>query len=238
VEKIARNELFALLARAPVTPPTVPDPDQPPPVEQDSEEWAEGLAAQPTAREILKATAILPEPAPTIRTASPTARPSGRYTPSTGSDQQRLQRLLDKSVPRLWQYALKEIPSRDPTHLRQKLRELLVWLFEKEGFDVRQQAAAPYRVNNREVKGRVDLVIHRKGGAPLLAMEADWTRTAASVLKLGSWSRQGIPVVWIIGAATEPTVLSSWRRFADEVSDSRSSRWLPILHLEHGWVSA
>jgi hypothetical protein len=244
VEKIDRKELFSLLGRGVAT---IPDADAPNPDSPPAPDWEDAIDCEPAAREIFNQTSLpraarsaepvsavpLPEQSP----AKAPAPPPVILGTSLRADQAKLQRLLEKSVPRLWHYALEKSGSADPGVQRQKLRELLVWLFEKEGYVVLSNAAAPYRFKNKEVKGRIDLVIQRKDGAPLLALETDWAKEPASILKLSGWSKQKTPVAWIVGASCEPATLLTWRRFADEVSASRSSRWLPILHLNHGWIN-
>jgi hypothetical protein len=247
VEKIDRNELFALLGRstagAPL--PHLPTPEELP--EADWDTTTEVLcpadvfdtnslpAAAPLALSVGSPVAVQPC-APPLEVPQKAVVKTTIRGVSARADQAKLQRLLEKSVPRLWKYAVENTHSTDSAVQRQKLRELLVWLFEKEGYRVTQNAAAPYRLNNKEIKGRIELVIRRETGPDLLALETDWVKTPASVLKLQNWSRHNVAVGWIVGAPCEPAALLGWRRFADEVSASRSIRWLSILHLAHGWI--
>ena len=248
MEKIDRNELFALLGRstAGALLPQLSATEEPP--EADWDPTIEGLDPADifdTNLHSVSAPATAPSAFPA---AAATASPLLEAPPkavikttirgvSARADQAKLQRLLEKSVPRLWKYAIENSHSTDPAVQRQKLRELLVWLFEKEGYRATQNAAAPYRLNNKEIKGRIELVIGRQTGPDLLALETDWVKTPASVLKLLNWSRHNVAVGWIVGAPCEPSALLGWRRFADEISASRSSRWLSILHLVHGWIN-
>jgi hypothetical protein len=248
VEKIDRNELFALLGRSAAggpLPQTKSSEEELP--EADWEETSDVLSpadvfersvpfTSPAATSTLAPVSDETHCQPVAVAPKPVIKTLVRGT-SARADQAKLQRLLEKSVPRLWKYALDNSHSNDPAVQRQKLRELLVWLFEKEGYRVTQNAAAPYRLNAKEVKGRIELVIGRENGADLLALETDWVKTPASVLKLQNWSRHNVAVGWIVGAPCESAALLGWRRFADEVSASRSSRWLSILHLVHGWIN-
>jgi hypothetical protein len=247
LEKIDRNELFALLGRSAAAAAPVHGTD---PQDLPAPDWEDALETESAPIEFFKTTEPLPaQPLASVpaaplldsKVATPAGKPGPVVTtmsrgPSTRADQAKLQRLLEHSVPRLWKYAIERSNSSDHGIQRQKLRELLVWMFEKEGYAVSSNAPAPYRLNNKDVKGRVDLVIQRKDGTALLAIETNWTKEPAAVLKLLGWSRK-VPVVWIVGAPCESSALVTWRRFADELSSGRSVRWLPILHLVHGWIN-
>lgn len=142
--------------------------------------------------------------------------------------------VLTHSVPRVWRYALTHCKSNDARSLRKKLRELLVWLFTKEGFKTVAHAPAPYQIGGREIAGRIDLLVLGKADEPLLAIEADWTKDEASVCKLRKLADRHIGTAWLIGANVGTENLPAWRKFADMVGEKPSKSWLKMVHLEHG----
>lgn len=138
--------------------------------------------------------------------------------------------LLATAVPRLWRYTLEKSPELSVRAQRSKLRELLAWLFNKEGYAVTPGAPAPYRLKAGLISGRIDLLVE-SAGKPLLALETDWTREAASVAKLAHWHRQGVSTAWVLGAVA-PTELATWREFADRTFGGSTNGWLILVTLQ------
>ena len=152
------------------------------------------------------------------------------------SEEAHAHHVLTHSVPRIWRYTLTHCESKDARSLRKKLRELLVWVYTKEGFKTVAPAPAPYQIGGRAVAGRIDLMVLNKLDKPILAIEADWSKDSTSICKLKNLASKDIVAAWIIGADVVPEDLSSWRNFADVVSGKSSKPWLRLIHLEHGLV--
>ena len=152
------------------------------------------------------------------------------------SEEAHAHHVLAHSVPRIWKYTLTHFEKKDARSLRKKLRELLVWVFTKEGFKTVAPAPAPYQIGGRAIAGRIDLMVLNKLDHPILAIEADWSKDSTSICKLKNLASKSITAAWIIGADVVPEDLPSWRTFADTVSGKSSKPWLKLIHLEHGLV--
>ena len=175
----------------------------------------------------LPATNIFKQPPTTVVSPAPAA-------PAWQSEQAHLHHILAHSVPRVWNYALRKNAEKDTRALRKKLRELLVWLFEKEGFKTQPHASAPYLVSGRQVAGRIDLLVLNAADKPLLAIEADWAKDVTSVLKLKKLAESSVIAAWIIGTPTDEKSLMHWRKFADDVVQAQSRSWLKVMALQSG----
>jgi hypothetical protein len=151
-----------------------------------------------------------------------------RFTP--------LHALIGNALPRLWHYALNKMPDANSRLKHKKLRELLIWLLEKNGYFTKEGANTPFMDKGREVRGKIDLLVTDSKGVPFLAIETDWTRQTASVKKLKVWHDRGVPVLWVYGQPMPPADLPELRQFADEAGGPLTVKWLPLFQLDHGWV--
>lgn len=149
----------------------------------------------------------------------------------------RLHGLLARALPRLWRYAKQQPEASEVRALRRKLRELVSWVLTKEGYCVSPNAPTPYHADGREVQGRLELLVTAPDGSPLLALETDFTGEPDSLHKLAVWHARGVPVLWIVGRPCKPEDLPELRRLAGRTLRERTF-WLPIYHLEHGWVKS
>lgn len=168
-----------------------------------------------------------------------------RPAPGSGADTsvarlapaQEVQNLLGSALPRLWRYALAQ-PGTSGSIKRQrgKLRELIRWVLVKRGYKVASGVETPYEVEGRVVRGRLELLIESESTGVLLALESDWSDNTESLLKLSVWRRRGVATIWIVGSRCERKALFELRRIANRALREDTSLWLPIFHLEHGWL--
>lgn len=247
MEKISRAELFALLTRSEVE--RASNAGRPAQSELIGDKESDSsVSDEPKNQPAFTSSIEVPSTSGTIAYDTPhsaqmktgnadnSVRVQGKGHGGWKSESAHLQYLLAKAVPRLWVCAKERCASGDTRQLRAKLRDLLVWLFAKEGFKAVARAPAPYRLKGRDVAGRVDVLVSNQEGKVLLAIEADWTREESSIQKLRHWNQSGVGAAWIIGVPTDPVALTAWRSFADEASQSNSKGWLKIMHLEHGLI--
>jgi len=143
--------------------------------------------------------------------------------------------LLGRALPRLWRFAQTQPEARDPRALHRKLRELIVWAFEKDGYRVHPNHPMPYRHDTEHIEGRLELLIAREGSTGL-AIETDWFGDRTSLLKLEAAHVAGHAAMWIVGKPQASDTLGELRRLANRTLKQASGRWLAIYHLEHGWV--
>lgn len=146
-----------------------------------------------------------------------------------------LQFSLARALPPLW----KKANSRHLTAREQhkKMLELVIWVAGKQGHTAKQRVAVQYWHEHVKKDGQIDLQLLDAHGTPALLIEMDWTRNAGSVLKLQAASISKVPVLWISGvpAATKDEA-RLLRTFANDVAGKPTGWWLPLFHLEHGWL--
>lgn len=144
--------------------------------------------------------------------------------------------LLGSALPRLWRYALARADCDTPGRQRRKLRDLIAWLLVKEGYRIRSQVQTPFHVAQRLVRGRLEILVESRTGETLLAIESDWTRNEDSLRKLAAWHHRGVPTLWIAGGEIRREHLYQLRRLANSTLREDTSLWLPIFHLQYGWL--
>lgn len=147
---------------------------------------------------------------------------------------QNLRAFLGSAVPRLWAYASTRADLRN-TNARAKLRELVGWLLQKNGFSVHKHAPAPYIRDGKKVRGRLDLLALDDTGAAVLAIETDFDKDTASVHKLGAWHVQGVAVLWLVRASVDKQGIPGFRARANQVLGQDTHNWLQVCDIEHGW---
>lgn len=146
--------------------------------------------------------------------------------------------LLGRALPNLWRFAQAQPEAADARLLHRKLRELMNWVLTKEGFVVRTNVATPYQRAGALIEGRLELLIERPAGTPMLAVETDWFGDESSLLKLKAWHDKGVPALWVLGRACSSEALAKFRTQANRTLRDGTGRWLAIYHLDHGWLRA
>lgn len=144
--------------------------------------------------------------------------------------------MLARTLPRLWAFAQRQPEAADARELHRKLRELIAWVLAKDRYAIESNVATTYRLEQEDVHGRLELLVRNREGAPVLAIETDWTTEPASLRKLEVWHDSGVPTLWILGAPAKAAGLSRFRSFANRTLRQSTRGWLAIYHLEHGWV--
>lgn len=205
--KVSRDEMRRLLGIAPPTP---------------------ARESAPSALQPVPVPAAAPVASEGPKTPGTAAAPRGILTP--------VHFTLSRALPRLWHYAQAKLTTRDARTQHQKLCELVRWALSKDGYRVQANVATPYQQDGQTLDGRLELLVEQQPGQPLLALETDWTASAASLLKLEAWHKQGVPTLWVIGRPCKPAHLPRLRKQANRVLGQATGRWLAIFHLEHGWV--
>lgn len=146
-----------------------------------------------------------------------------------------LQFNLARALPPLWKKANnKHLTAREQ---HKKLLEMLIWVADKHGCTARQRCPIQYWQNHIKKDGRIDVQFVDATGAPALLVELDWTRNESSVHKLQAAAISKTPVLWISGVpfATKEEA-RQLRTFANEATGKPTGWWLPLFHLEHGWL--
>lgn len=144
--------------------------------------------------------------------------------------------MLARALPRLWRFALTQSQARGRRKLRSKLRELLGWVLTKNGFAIQHNVKTPFRHLTENIQGRLELLVSDQEARAMLAVETDWFAEEQSLLKLQFWHRKGVPVLWIIGSPCRADHAYRLRALANRTLHQSTAQWLPIFHLEHGWV--
>jgi hypothetical protein len=176
---------------------------------------------------------------PQLISQGPEARPSV----STGLEQPARNRAgltplqfdLAGALPPLWRKANnKHLTAREQ---HKKLLELLIWVAGKHGYSARQRCPIQYWQNHVKKDGRIDVRFVDAKGAPALLVELDWTRNESSIHKLQAAAIAKAPILWISGVpfATKDDA-RQLRTFANEATGKPTGWWLPLFHLEHGWL--
>lgn len=152
-----------------------------------------------------------------------------------GSPLTSLQYDLARAAPSLWKKAQDPQLTAREQHL--KLLDLLVWVAAKQGYTVKQRWAIQYWENSVKKDGKIDLMFKDDKDAPVLAVELDWTRNSSSFHKLQAASVSNIPVLGISGIqCASKEGAKELRAFANTAMGKPTGWWLPLLHLEYGWV--
>jgi hypothetical protein len=142
---------------------------------------------------------------------------------------------IARAAPSLWKKAQdRQLTAREQ---RLKLLDLLVWMVAKQGYTAKQRWPIQYWQDSVKKDGKIDLVFCDAEGAPVLALELDWSRNPASFYKLQAASVLDIPVLGVSGlsCATKENA-KELRAFANAAMGKPTGWWLPLFHLEHGWV--
>jgi hypothetical protein len=142
---------------------------------------------------------------------------------------------IARAAPSLWKKAQDRQLTAREQHV--KLLDLLVWMAGKQAYTAKQRSPIQYWKDSVKKDGRIDLVLRDATGAPALALELDWTKNASSVCKLQAAAATGFPILWLVGGAF-PTKedAKQLRALANETTGKPSHWWLPIFHLDHGWL--
>jgi hypothetical protein len=142
---------------------------------------------------------------------------------------------LARALPPLWKKANDRHLTAKEQH--KKMLELLVWLGGKQGYIVRQRCPIQYWQSHIKKDGFIDLQFLDSTGTPALIIEMDWKRNEASLHKLQAASISKTPILWISGVpcATKDDA-RQLRGFANTAMGKPTGWWLPIFHLEHGWL--
>jgi hypothetical protein len=142
---------------------------------------------------------------------------------------------LTRALPPLWKKANNKHFTATEQH--KKMLELLIWVAGKHGFKVKQRFPIQYWQNHVKKDGKIDLQLLDANGLPALLIEMDWTRNESSLHKLQAASILKIPVLWVSGVFYDTKEEARQLRvFADGVMGKPTRWWLPLIHLEHGWL--
>ena len=170
--------------------------------------------------------AELPVPAPAAPT-SPAPRERKSLTP--------LQYELARALPALWNKANSGDLTASEQH--KKLLDLVVWVAGKQGAGARQRHRVQFWDKGVKKDGQIDLALLDTAGKPVLVLEMDWTKNAASVAKLQAAHHAKLPILWIVGVPCKTKADAKLLRgFANDVTGRPTGWWLPIFHLVHGWI--
>lgn len=142
---------------------------------------------------------------------------------------------IARAAPALWKKAQDRQLTAREQHL--KLLDLLAWMASKQGYTVKQRWPVQYWQDSVKKDGRIDLMFSDSKGAPVLALELDWTKNSGSFHKLQAASVSDIPVMGISGiSCSSKEAAKEIRAFANTAMGKPTGWWLPLFHLEHGWV--
>lgn len=142
---------------------------------------------------------------------------------------------LARALPPLWKKANNRHLTAREQH--KKMLELVIWVAGKHGCTAKQRVPVQYWRDHVKKDGQIDLQLIDAAGSPALLIELDWTRNSGSVLKLQAGSLSKTPVLWISGVtASTKDDAKQLRAFANEVAGKPTGWWLPLFHLEHGWL--
>lgn len=142
---------------------------------------------------------------------------------------------LARALPPLWKKANNKHLT--PKEQHRKLLELLIWVAGKHGYRAKHRYAVQYWQNQVKKDGRIDLQLIDAAQNTALLVELDWVRNESSIHKLQAASIAKVPILWISGVpfATRDEA-KQLRRFANESTGKPTGWWLPLFHLEHGWL--
>lgn len=142
---------------------------------------------------------------------------------------------IARAAPALWKKAQdRQLTAREQ---RTKLVDLLVWMAAKQGYTVKQRWPIQYWQESVKKDGKIDLMFSDAKGDPVLALEVDWVKNAASYHKLQAASVSDIPVLGVSGhACASKDAAKQLRTFANRAMGKTTGGWLPLFHLEHGWL--
>lgn len=140
-----------------------------------------------------------------------------------------------RAVPSLWKKAQdRQLTAREQ---HAKLVDLVAGMASKQGYTEKRHWPIQYWQDSVKKDGKIDLVLRASSGTPVLALEFDWVKNAASYCKLRAAAFQDIPVIGISGitCATKDAA-KDLRVFANNSTGKPTGGWLPLFHLEHGWI--
>jgi hypothetical protein len=171
-----------------------------------------------------------PSPDAGLTTAVATAKPMHERAFLTA-----LQFDLARALPPLWKKANSKHLTAKEQH--KKMLELLIWVAGKQGYAAKPRCAIQYWQNHVKKDGTIDLQLLDAKGVPALLVEMDWTRNESSLHKLQAASISKTPILWISGVPySSKDEAKQLRAFANEAMGKATGWWLPIFHLEHGWL--
>ena len=171
----------------------------------------------------------MPELPATGPTDPAAARARGRTTLTP------LQFELARALPALWNKASDAQLTAAQQH--KKLLELVAWVAGKQGYSARARYRLQYWEQKVKKDGQLDLAIRDAADNPVLLLEVDWTKNAASLAKLQAASILKVPVMWIVGVPCKTREDAKLlRAFANDAMGKPTGWWLPIFHLQHGWI--
>lgn len=169
-------------------------------------------------------------PVPATAATPPPARPARERKPLSP-----LQYELARALPALWNKANSGALTAGEQH--KKLLDLVVWVAGKQGVGARQRHRVQFWDKGVKKDGQIDLALLDAANKPILVLEMDWTKNAASVVKLQAAHQTKLPVLWIVGVPCKTKADAKLLRvFANDVTGRPTGWWLPIFHLVHGWV--
>lgn len=254
--KVSRDEMRRLLGLPELETEPAPSPEPgtgnpPPATPETSTPPAPPELTTPMPADVRPPEPIAAPPSPGAQPGTGTPPAAGEPAPSApaedrGRARQRTSHdyltsthfVLTRPLQRLWRYAQSKVDPKDTRTLHRKLRELIQWHLDKEGYAVHSNVPTLYREGGQTHEGRLELLVEKTPGEPLLAVETDWGVDSASLLKLEVWHRRGVPVLLIAGRPCKRARLWSFRQRANRLLHQPTGRWLPIYHLEHGWIRA
>jgi len=142
---------------------------------------------------------------------------------------------LARMLPALWGKAHDR--NLTATEQHKKLLALLVWAAGKQGVSARHRAPIQFWQDQVKRDGLIDVLLLDSNDAPALYVELDWKLNEASLHKLQAASVAHRPVLWVCGVnyGTKAQAKAA-RAFANATMGKPTGWWLPIFHLDHGWV--
>lgn len=127
-----------------------------------------------------------------------------------------------RASPALWHRTCERERVAANRHI--EFKKSLVWLLQKEGYGVKENAPAPYYTNAGVINGRIDLLV-LQDTREVLAIEVDFKATPASGWKLLGKRKDGLQVLLLCGFGHD---LSTLRHTVDGWFNKPSISWLAL----------
>lgn len=174
-------------------------------------------------------TALLADTARTEPTAAP-AKPA----PSFNDKRTRLHGSLGHLLPALWRKSQEKANHLTPREQHDKFKALIEWAAKKQNWTLTSGGTVAYWSEGQKKEGRVEYRLSDNHAD--IYLEIAWRKSRTPIEKLRAASIAGHSVLWLIAWPLSAEDAKALRRYADAVCGKATAWWLPILHVEHGWI--